>query len=167
VKRAATATPERPRTQNALDANVDLAPRASSAEPIPSQEMATSSRLHIKRAPATKSSTSNKPIMSSSNKPMTKGSGDGKKTSSTTEQHICPICSKTIQTDNAGLNAHIDWCLSRSAILEASAAASSSSGSKKMKNNSTNKVGGSKKLGESSKGKGSKPDIRLAWKQLN
>ena len=34
AKRAATATPERPRTQNDLNANVDLAPRASSAEPI-------------------------------------------------------------------------------------------------------------------------------------
>lgn len=173
VKRAATATPERPRTQNELDANVDLAPRASSAEPMASQEMATVSRLHVKQAPATKSTTSNKPTMSftnkpitSSNKSVTKGNGDVKKTTAT-EQHLCPICSKTIQTDNAGLNAHIDWCLSRSAILEASAAASSSTGSKQMKSGSAKKVGGSKKLGESAKGKGGKPDIRLAWKQLN
>ncbi|KAF8629438.1 hypothetical protein AX15_003483 [Amanita polypyramis BW_CC] len=33
----------------------------------------------------------------------------------------CPVCSKTIYTDNQGLNAHIDFCLSRSAIREAQA----------------------------------------------
>ncbi|KAL1723935.1 hypothetical protein EV715DRAFT_190536 [Schizophyllum commune] len=35
------------------------------------------------------------------------------------EQHDCPICGKTLATDNDGLNQHIDWCLSRGAILEA------------------------------------------------
>ena len=33
----------------------------------------------------------------------------------------CPVCNKTIYTDNQGLNAHIDFCLSRSAIREAQA----------------------------------------------
>jgi len=28
----------------------------------------------------------------------------------------CPICSKTLETDNHGINAHIDYCLSRDAI---------------------------------------------------
>ncbi|TFK54490.1 DNA/RNA polymerase [Heliocybe sulcata] len=32
---------------------------------------------------------------------------------------VCPICGKSMETDNSGLNAHIDFCLSRSAILEA------------------------------------------------
>ncbi|KAI0085191.1 IMS-domain-containing protein [Irpex rosettiformis] len=41
-----------------------------------------------------------------------------------TANHTCPICSKTLQTDNQGLNAHIDFCLSKGAILEAQAAAS-------------------------------------------
>ena len=31
----------------------------------------------------------------------------------------CPICGKSIVTDNAGLNQHIDFCLSKSAIMEA------------------------------------------------
>jgi len=31
----------------------------------------------------------------------------------------CPICSRTLVTDNQGLNAHIDFCLSRGAIQEA------------------------------------------------
>ncbi|KAL1736154.1 hypothetical protein EV714DRAFT_198680 [Schizophyllum commune] len=35
------------------------------------------------------------------------------------EQHDCPICGKTLATNNDGLNQHIDWCLSRGAILEA------------------------------------------------
>lgn len=33
----------------------------------------------------------------------------------------CPICSKTMQTDNRGLNEHIDFCLSKGAIREAQA----------------------------------------------
>lgn len=37
----------------------------------------------------------------------------------------CPVCSKTMQTDNQGLNAHIDFCLSKGAIREAQAMASS------------------------------------------
>ncbi|KAJ3507630.1 hypothetical protein NLJ89_g6194 [Agrocybe chaxingu] len=31
----------------------------------------------------------------------------------------CPICSKVLEIDNDSLNAHIDFCLSRSAIMEA------------------------------------------------
>ncbi|KAF8973061.1 hypothetical protein BDZ97DRAFT_1779128 [Flammula alnicola] len=41
-----------------------------------------------------------------------------------TEMHQCPICGKTIQTDNQGLNAHVDFCLSRGAIMEAQVEAS-------------------------------------------
>ncbi|KDR75457.1 hypothetical protein GALMADRAFT_140685 [Galerina marginata CBS 339.88] len=42
------------------------------------------------------------------------------------ETHACPICGKTLETDNEGLNAHIDFCLSRGAILEAQVEASKS-----------------------------------------
>ncbi|KAF9241588.1 IMS-domain-containing protein [Melanogaster broomeanus] len=41
------------------------------------------------------------------------------------EEHICPICSKQLATDNQGLNTHIDFCLSKGAILEAQVEASS------------------------------------------
>lgn len=34
---------------------------------------------------------------------------------------VCPICNRTLETDNAGLNAHIDFCLSRGIIKQASA----------------------------------------------
>jgi len=37
-----------------------------------------------------------------------------------TEQE-CPICSKVWETDNAGLNEHIDFCLSKGAIMAATA----------------------------------------------
>ncbi|KAF5321415.1 hypothetical protein D9619_001442 [Psilocybe cf. subviscida] len=40
------------------------------------------------------------------------------------QSHECPICGKTLQTDNHGLNAHIDFCLSRGAIMKAQVAAS-------------------------------------------
>jgi len=35
----------------------------------------------------------------------------------------CPICGKTLQTDNEGLNSHLDFCLSRGAIRQAHAEA--------------------------------------------
>ena len=38
------------------------------------------------------------------------------------EQH-CPVCSRTLVTDNQGLNEHIDFCLSRDAIREARSSA--------------------------------------------
>ncbi|KAF9459808.1 hypothetical protein BDZ94DRAFT_1284217 [Collybia nuda] len=37
----------------------------------------------------------------------------------------CPICGTTLQTNNQGLNSHIDFCLSRGAIRQAHAEASS------------------------------------------
>jgi len=44
-----------------------------------------------------------------------------------TPTHDCPVCGKTLETDNEGLNAHIDFCLSRGAIMEAQVEASKSS----------------------------------------
>ena len=44
-----------------------------------------------------------------------------------TGTHDCPVCGKTLETDNEGLNAHIDFCLSRGAIMEAQVEASQSS----------------------------------------
>lgn len=41
------------------------------------------------------------------------------------EQHTCPICGKQLATDNQELNAHIDFCLSKGAIMDAQARASS------------------------------------------
>ena len=34
----------------------------------------------------------------------------------------CPICGKMLETDNQGLNEHIDFCLSKQAIKEAQTA---------------------------------------------
>jgi hypothetical protein len=42
-------------------------------------------------------------------------------TSTKRERNSCPLCNKMIEGDNAALNSHIDWCLSREAIKEASA----------------------------------------------
>ncbi|KAF9227351.1 DNA/RNA polymerase [Gyrodon lividus] len=41
------------------------------------------------------------------------------------EQHACPVCGKQLVTDNQGFNAHVDFCLSKGAILEAQAEATS------------------------------------------
>lgn len=42
------------------------------------------------------------------------------------ETHVCPICGKGMETDNQGLNAHVDFCLSRGAIMEAQGATTTS-----------------------------------------
>lgn len=38
------------------------------------------------------------------------------------QTQMCPICTKMLETDNDGLNAHIDFCLSKGAIREATKA---------------------------------------------
>jgi len=38
-------------------------------------------------------------------------------------KQYCPVCSRTLMTDNRGLNEHIDFCLSRDAIREARSSA--------------------------------------------
>lgn len=40
------------------------------------------------------------------------------------ESFVCPICSRELETDNSGMNAHVDFCLSRDAIREATSASS-------------------------------------------
>ncbi|KAG6831836.1 hypothetical protein H0H87_003755 [Tephrocybe sp. NHM501043] len=47
------------------------------------------------------------------------------KASNIEEVHDCPVCERSLQTDNQGLNAHIDFCLSRGAIRQAHAEATS------------------------------------------
>lgn len=45
--------------------------------------------------------------------------------------HICPICARTLETDNQGLNTHIDWCLSKNMIKEAQTTAAVKSGKRR------------------------------------
>jgi hypothetical protein len=40
---------------------------------------------------------------------------------SSSELQTCPICSKKLRVDNAGLNEHIDYCLSKGTIMQATA----------------------------------------------
>jgi len=52
-------------------------------------------------------------------KPMSARQGDR------VRHQDCPICGKLLETDNVGLNAHIDFCLSRNVIMEAQTEAQS------------------------------------------
>lgn len=56
----------------------------------------------------------------------------------------CPICGKSMRTDNQGLNAHIDFCLSKDAIREAQASSSAPSPKKSMIKPKSNAASGSK-----------------------
>ena len=79
------------------------------------------------------------------------------------EDHTCPICSKTLRTDNAGLNAHVDYCLSRAAIFEASS--SSRTMQKPLSKAKPNPVTSAKPASKS-KGRGhANCDIRTAWQR--
>ena len=49
----------------------------------------------------------------------------------------CPICNKMLETDNQGLNAHIDFCLSKGAIMAAQVKASPAKGFKSWEKGST------------------------------
>jgi hypothetical protein len=54
---------------------------------------------------------------------------------------ICPICNRALETDNAGLNAHVDFCLSRGAIFDASARGEASSSQEMPKDNKATGLG--------------------------
>ncbi|KAH7916561.1 IMS-domain-containing protein [Hygrophoropsis aurantiaca] len=54
-----------------------------------------------------------------SHKPNSKSTDEG------SQGHVCPICGKRLDTDNQGLNAHIDFCLSKGVIMEATTETSS------------------------------------------
>lgn len=59
-------------------------------------------------------------------KPLSAAPAAGRRKPSSTNQQrsvttlTCPVCSRELETDNAGLNEHIDFCLSRGAIMAAS-----------------------------------------------
>lgn len=114
-------------------------------------------------APAPSASTSRPRSSSMSNKPQSARQASSNATSanapgSPSPQRVgpseeivqtCPVCSKSIETDNDGLNAHIDFCLSRGAIMEAQAATSSSHDPRKPKSKASpvRKKGGGKDMG--------------------
>ncbi|KAG2359987.1 hypothetical protein BDR07DRAFT_175802 [Suillus spraguei] len=62
---------------------------------------------------------SDSPFSATTSKPMSARQGDR------VRHQDCPICGKLLETDNKGLNAHIDFCLSRNVIMEAQTEAQS------------------------------------------
>ena len=81
------------------------------------------------------------------------------------EEHICPICSKTLWTDNTGLNAHVDYCLSRAAIFEATA--SNSTKQRPLSKAKLKSVPSAKPVSKSKGTEYAKCDIRTAWQRQN
>lgn len=170
MKRAVSATPERPCTQT--DAKVDVGKRASSCDPPGSQEYTSGARLLLKRK--LENGKKSSAASTSKDKPTNPRKANA-------ERHICPICSKMLQVDNSGLNEHIDWCLSKGAILEASAAGDQDPPAPIKTVNNKGSLGGfrrdrgeksgsieSKRSGsKKGKNKTGKGDIWVAWKTQN
>lgn len=119
----------RPLNQDSSDSASRYKPQSTTGQAPPS----TSSRPHTSTSsrPPTSTSTSSRPPNSAS-KPHSQAAD---------ERAQCPVCNKTLMsvsaTDNQGLNAHIDFCLSRSAIVEAQGQASI--GSQPVPTTTTNK----------------------------
>lgn len=90
-------------------------PRAMSHEPRGSQPDPVVSALAAK--PASTAGPRSVPIFSPIPRPNDKPKRKTK-VQAGGERHDCPICGATLETDNDGLNAHVDYCLSRAAIKE-------------------------------------------------
>lgn len=109
------------------NARLTTRPRPPVSEPNrPSQKDgssvdASSSTYVIKRRPRSTSEAA----QAQSTLPTTIKPIKSKVDPSPVESHVCPVCAKILETDNKGLNAHVDFCLSRGAIREAQAEASS------------------------------------------
>ncbi|KAL1695593.1 hypothetical protein GGG16DRAFT_45361 [Schizophyllum commune] len=106
-----------------------------SAAPVHSGNLASSSK-HSSAAVQPSKPTSYAARRSTSAKPP---SDQPRSPSPAEEEHDCPICGKTLATDNDGLNQHIDWCLSRGAILEAQRQSSRTSGAGAQNSNARTK----------------------------
>ena len=90
-----------------------LKPRATSTLPTTGR-----SAVYAQTETSTSSiSTSNTKLEEVAPKPMKMRGASAP----TMAQLTCPICSKPFDTDNVGLNEHIDFCLSKGAILAATA----------------------------------------------
>jgi DNA polymerase kappa len=63
--------------------------------------------------------------MSAAVRPKSSMSTSASAQNSASDSLTCPVCEKVFQTDNDGLNSHIDFCLSRGVIRQAHAEASS------------------------------------------
>ncbi|CAL1706501.1 unnamed protein product [Somion occarium] len=106
------------------------------------------SRLTAKRDFSTGPSRSTSPEKPSPSKHCTKPPSRAAEPGGEVQSQICPICSRTMEMDNTAFNAHIDFCLSKGAIMEAQVEASSSSNSRRSTSvrPSPRKHGPSKKL---------------------
>lgn len=76
------------------------------------------------RTPPRRPSSAATPMQSTSNKIPQDNNPDG------VQPQTCPLCGKMWDTDNQGLNEHIDFCLSKGAILAAQSMASTSDSAK-------------------------------------
>lgn len=101
------------------------APAPTTSQSSPSSSKPTSSRLaELRSVRASSTGPSASSITERGHGPSSPSRANASTKESNTQ--TCPICAKTMVTDNDGLNAHIDFCLSKEAIREAQAGSSSS-----------------------------------------
>jgi DNA polymerase kappa len=101
-------------------------PRCQPSTLKPVSESKVSDFAKSSRSLANNARLSAKPHSTSTGvRPKSPMSSSGPPRNSLSESLTCPVCEKVFQTDNEGLNSHIDFCLSRGAIRQAHAEASS------------------------------------------
>lgn len=93
--------------------------RAASLEPTGSQPDPAVAAIAAKPASTAGGPPRNVPVFSPIARPNDKPKVRvKKKPPADTQKHECPVCGAVLETDNDGLNAHVDYCLSRGAIKE-------------------------------------------------
>lgn len=119
---------------NSSDVQQPYIPRGSPQRPPRSPKSAPSSSIGARTYKPT-SSGSQKPrsvyglptSVLESNKPPSDSTshlpGEVNEQDGDTSMLTCPVCAKSMRTDNIGLNSHIDFCLSKNAIKEAQVSA--------------------------------------------
>jgi DNA polymerase kappa len=100
-------------------------------KPKSTSALSTTNRSKVQVQPIEGSATSNADSKSPRTKRMRAATVPAE------ERQVCPICSKVFDIDNAGLNEHIDFCLSKGAILAATAVTHGHSPKSKQKRQSS------------------------------
>lgn len=162
--RAVTESPQR--SQKTLPSPVRIRMRASSQGPPTTSQQRTDSindeqlvspAKHIFAAAKTEENLAPRSKTTAQPRKRYEEQG-GEREAAEKGDHICPICSKTLRTDNAGLNAHVDYCLSRAAIFEATA-------SSRTKQKPLSKAKAAKPASNSRGKEHADSDIRTAWQR--
>ncbi|KII92789.1 hypothetical protein PLICRDRAFT_51133 [Plicaturopsis crispa FD-325 SS-3] len=113
-----------PYVEDEADAGEGLPTGASSSISHPPGPAAGPSKPHSAGPSKPASAGQSKPSSADPSKPRSTDTSIPRSAATPPPTQTCPLCSRAIEGDNSALNTHIDFCLSRGAIMAASAGGS-------------------------------------------